>query len=259
MCRLVAYAGSAISPAPLVFGGAHSLWRQSFRPRELLTGSVNADGYGVVWYSEGGPVRVASPYPIWRDEDLEGLLASVRAPIAVAALRNITSGIPPSETAIPPLVLDEWAFVLNGYIQDFRSRFMRRVHGMIPDALFARLTGVSDTEALFLLAVAAANRAHGPASALAALVQDVTGLARQEGAAAQLNMVLTDGRRLAACRVAADRAPNSLYVSERGPMAPDGVIVASEPLCADGDWVEVPPQTVIEVSGEGVRTFDLGG
>jgi glutamine amidotransferase len=112
MCRLVAYAGPAASLAPLVFGGDHSLWTQSFRPRELLTGSVNVDGYGVVWYGDGGPVRVASPFPIWHDENLEGLLASVRSPVAVAALRNITAGIPPSETAIPPLVLDEWAFVL---------------------------------------------------------------------------------------------------------------------------------------------------
>jgi glutamine amidotransferase len=264
MCRLVAYAGPAISPAPLVFGGDHSLWTQSFRPKELLTGSVNADGYGVVWYVDGGPVRVASSFPIWHDEDLECLLASVRAPVAVAALRDITTGIPPSETAIPPLGLDNWAFVLNGYIDDFRSRFMRRIHRMIPDALFARLTGVSDTEALFLLAVAAANqadgpaaanRANGPAAALADLVRDVVKLAREAGADAQLNMVLTDGRRLAACRAAADGTPNSLYVSEGGPMAPDGVILASEPLNADASWVEVPPQTVIDVTEDGTRTF----
>ncbi len=154
-------------------------------------------------------------------------------------------------------MLDEWAFVLNGYLENFRSRFMRRIHGMIPDALFARLTGVSDTEALFVLAVAAAHRVDGPAAALVALLRDVVELARAAGVEAQLNMVLTDGRRLAACRAAADGTPNSLYVSEGGPMAPDGVILASERLDGDESWRMVPPQTVIEVGEDGVRTLAL--
>ena len=41
MCRLVAYTGGPASPAGLVFGGAHSLYEQSWAPQELLSGSVN--------------------------------------------------------------------------------------------------------------------------------------------------------------------------------------------------------------------------
>ena len=49
MCRLTAYAGEPLTADALVFGGTHSLLEQSYDPRELLHGHVNADGYGVVW------------------------------------------------------------------------------------------------------------------------------------------------------------------------------------------------------------------
>ena len=48
MCRLTAYAGEPLTADALVFGGTHSLLEQSYVPRELLHGHVNADGYGVV-------------------------------------------------------------------------------------------------------------------------------------------------------------------------------------------------------------------
>jgi predicted glutamine amidotransferase len=40
-------------------------------------------------------------------------------------------------------------------------------------------------------------------------------------------------------------------------MAPDGVILASERLDGDESWRMVPPQTVIEVGEDGVRTLAL--
>src|SRR5690606_29322316 len=99
VCRLTAYLGEPVAASTLVFGGSHPLFRQSWAPRELLSGSVNADGYGVVWYAEaprvtGGnersaspaaaagdadrnarsdrslrPARIAETRPIWRDEE----------------------------------------------------------------------------------------------------------------------------------------------------------------------------------------------
>ena len=44
MCRLAAYLGAPLSPARLVFDGSHSLYEQSWAPRELLSGTLNADG-----------------------------------------------------------------------------------------------------------------------------------------------------------------------------------------------------------------------
>ena len=65
MCRLTAYAGGPLTADALVFGGTHSLLEQSYVPRELLHGHVNADGYGVVWYRNSTPVRTGGARPIF--------------------------------------------------------------------------------------------------------------------------------------------------------------------------------------------------
>jgi len=257
MCRLVAYFGVPASPAPLVFGGSHSLHKQSYRPLELGTGSVNADGYGVVWYHEGRPARVASPFPIWRDVDLEGVLTTVSSGIIVAALRNTTPGIPQSETAIPPVVVDEWTFVLNGYVEGFRDRFMRPIHERIPDDLYGKLTGASDTEALALLAVAAGRGGATPGAALLEVVRTITTLVRREDALANLTMVLTDGRQLAACRFSTHEAINSLYVLEAPAQAPHGITLASEPLDPDIGWTAVEPQSVVTLDSAGIEVAPI--
>lgn len=249
MCRLVAYQGPARSPDELVFGGEHSLVVQSYRPRELLSGSVNGDGFGVVWYRDGIPVRTASAFPIWHDPDLQGLLGSVESRTVVAALRNVTPGLPVSESAIPPVTVDRWSFVLNGFIEEFRPRFMRRIHAAIPDDLFGRLTGVSDTEALALLAVAECRAGAPPGRALERVVRAMVDLVVADGASAQLNMVLADGKELAACRASSGPVPNSLYLLES--RETPGATLASEPLTDPRAWSPVPPQSVVEVR-EGV-------
>ena len=253
MCRLVAYLGAPTAPAPLVFGGSHSLYTQSYRPLELGTGSVNADGYGVVWYHGGRPARLASPFPIWHDADLEGVLDTVVSEVVVAALRNTTPGIPQSETAIPPVVVDGWAFVLNGYVESFRDRFMRRIHERVPDELYGRLTGASDTEALALLAVAAGRGGATPGAALLEVVHTVTGLVRREDALAKLTMVLTNGRQLAACRFSTREATNSLYALEAPAQAPGGFALASEPLDPDAGWTPVEPGSVVTLDSAGLE------
>jgi len=46
MCRMVGYVGPPLRPAELVLKPAHSLYVQSYRPREMTSGVVNADGWG---------------------------------------------------------------------------------------------------------------------------------------------------------------------------------------------------------------------
>lgn len=256
MCRLVAYLGAPISPARLVFAGEHPLYAQSWAPRELLTGSVNADGYGVVWYDGEGPVRIAEARPIWYDPDLERTLSSFTAGCAVAALRNSTPGIPVDRSALLPLVLDRWSFVLNGFVPEFRHRHMRALRSRLPDELYAELCGVSDSETLFLIAVAALREGASLVEALVATVRTVRErVGRQE---AQLNMLLSDGERVAAVRASTVLVTNSLYVAKRPPFAPDGVVLASEPPEAGACWEAVDGHSWVEIERDGtVRSETL--
>src|SRR5215210_2408447 len=50
MCRMVGYLGGASAPlSSVVLDGEHSLLVQSYAPQEMMSGVVNADGFGVGW------------------------------------------------------------------------------------------------------------------------------------------------------------------------------------------------------------------
>ncbi len=254
MCRLVAYVGEPVSPAPLVFGGSHSLYQQSWAPRELLSGSVNADGYGVVWYAHGRPGRIAEVRPIWYDDDLQSTLSTLRSPCVLAALRNGTPGLPVDRSGLLPMVHDRWSFVLNGFVPDFRSAHMRALRRRLPDELYGSLRGSSDSETLFLLALAVLEEGASLVDAL----RHVVGAVREQvgSAEAQLTMVLSDGQSVAAVRTSTVVVSNSLYLAHRPPVAPAGVVLASEAIDGDASWSVVEGHSWVHVSAEGDVTTE---
>ncbi len=261
MCRLVAYAGPTLSLDTLVFGGDHSLYRQSWAPRELLSGSVNADGYGVAWYNADRVSRLVDPRPIWHEGELEGTLGALDSEMAIASLRNGTPGLPVDRSSLIPMTHDRWTFVLNGFVPSFRSRYMRRLRSRLPDELYAELTGVSDTETLFLLTVAKLREGATSLEALQSTVAAVAAEAVDEEA--QLNMVLSDGATVCALRTATatrEGAPtNSLYLAEAPKVTAKGVVLASEPLDTSEAWRTVPPHSWVDFGRDGqVTTGTLG-
>jgi glutamine amidotransferase len=248
MCRLVAYRGAPTRVAPLVFDGEHSLYRQSWAPRELLSGSVNADGYGVVWYAGGLPRRLSEPRPIWHDAELQSTLDAISSGCAVAALRKGTPGLPVDRAGLLPLTRDRWSFVLNGFVPHFRERHMRALRGSLPDHLYATLEGASDAETLFLLALAALENGASTVEALCASAGAVS--ARVGAEEAQLGMLLTDGTTLTVLLTSTVGRTNSLYLARRCTQAPHGVVLASEPLDPGPSWERVPEHSSVVV-GEG--------
>lgn len=258
MCRLTAYLGEPIPASTLLYGGSHSLLRQSWSPRALLRGSVNADGWGVSWWNDGRAVRLARAEPAWYDPDVRGVLDSVTLPCGVAALRNATEGLPVGAAAVPPLVRGRWAFVLNGYVPHFRSRHMRALREALSDELYAELAGSSDAETLFFLVLAALEAGAAPEAALERVVATVLGRVAEEGGEeCQLTLLLADGKRVVVALASNVERTNSLNVLEEGALAPRGVLVASEPLDEEPGWRPVPPHHVLTVDSSGVRTKRL--
>lgn len=253
MCRLVAYVGAPATPASLVFGGSHSLYEQSWKPKELLSGSVNADGYGVVWYHQAQPGRIAEARPIWFDDDLEPTLSVIRSSCIVAAVRNGTPGIPVDRSGLLPMVHDRWSFVLNGFVPDFRRSHMRALRQGLPDDLYGALTGSSDSETLFLIVVAALREGASMVEALSSVVDQVAQRVGREEA--QLNMVLSDGEAVAAVRSSTVRASNSLYLARQPAVVPGGVVLASEALDTDSVWTMVAGHSRVHIDGEGEVTM----
>ena len=248
MCRLCAYVGTPHTPETVVFGGTHSLHDQSYRPRELLHGNVNADGYGVVWYRDGTPVRLAESRPIWQDTNLRGLLQATSSSMILAAVRNATPGIPVDDSGNPPMVHERWSFVLNGFVEEFRPRYMRTLRSHLPDDLYGELRGSSDSETLFLLAVAGLRDGDSLLAALRgvdALVGDAVG---STAPATQLTMMLADGERLAVLSTSNGGTTNSLYIANGHPLAPGGILLASERLDDHISWAPVTKHEGIELA-----------
>jgi glutamine amidotransferase len=244
VCRLVAYAGPPLPLESLVFHGEHSLFRQSWAPRELLSGSVNVDGYGVAWSDGSGEVRrLARAEPIWYDDDLRDVLGAVAAPVAQAALRNATPGLPVDRSALLPLVREGWAFTLNGAVPDFRAGHMRALRSGLSDARYASLTGVSDAETLFLHALEAMAAGASPVEALARTVEAVAARLGA-GERAALTMVMSSHEGVFVAHRSVGGGPcNSLYLSESPGWAPGGLVLASEALDGVGPWRALPPQS----------------
>lgn len=246
MCRLTAYIGKGVEVGTVVFGGSHSLYEQSYLPRELMSGSVNADGYGVVWYDQQDAVRLRGSRPIWQDDDLRGVLDSTTSRMILAAVRNATPGIPVDDSGSLPLTHGRWSFILNGYVEAFRPTYMRTLRSRLADDLYGELRGSSDSETLFLLAVSALREGADLGDALDQVRQVVLeGLHPDHQA--QLTMILADGKGMAVLRGASVEQTNSLYMAADHPMAPGGKLLASEPLDDDRSWAPVPAHEVLRL------------
>ena len=247
MCRLTAYAGEPLTADALVFGGTHSLLEQSYVPRELLHGHVNADGYGVVWYRGATPVRTGAARPLWQDGDLRTLLECVSSSTILASVRNATPGIP-IEGGNQPFVHGGWSFILNGFVEDFRATHMRALRSRLPDDLYGHLAGSSDSETLFLLAVAAVQKGASRLDALRRVRDIVLEAVQAEDHAALLTMVLADRDGIAALPTGSETTTNSLYLARGHPMAPDGTLLASERLDDHSSWDEVTSHEGLELT-----------
>ena len=239
---------------PIVFGGTHTLVRQSYAPREMR-GAHNADGYGVAWYHEGHPIRIREARPLWHDAELEQLLASVHSNCMFAIVRNASPGIPVDRGEVAPLIYKRWSFALNGYVRKFRSHAMRTLRSTLPDELYGAIQGTSDTETLFMMAITEVWKGASMATALSTVAERAGSL----GLRCRLNMVMSDGESIAVSRTSNTEETNSLYVAHRTSLAPGGTLVVSEPLDASGEWEEVPPYSVVELApGEEPRIAPLG-
>lgn len=249
MSRLVAYLGRPTPVAPLIFGGNHSLYHQSWEPKELLGGPARADGYGLVWYQDNRPRRLAEPRPIWNDEGLKATLGALSSGCVMGALRRRKQGDPGDRSGLTPLIHGQWTFTFDGQVPDFRRRHMRALRSSLPDALYGELRGSSESETLFLLVVAALQNGASPVQALCAAAGAVSSrVGRDE---AQLAMALADGTSVVALLTSTVTRTNSLYVARGPAQAPNGIVLASEALDDGPSWERVPSHRAVVLGPDG--------
>ena len=237
MCRFLAYQGEPILIETLVCAPCHSLVHQSLHASEGKTGT-NGDGFGLGWYGERpAPGLYREVRPAWSDENLRSLASQVRSGVFFAHVRAST-GTATTRANCHPFSANGMLFMHNGQVGGW-AQLRRRVESMIPDSLYDERTGTTDSEALFLAAIAR-GLAEDPVGAVNAVLANVQQVRRAAGIAAPLRFTaaLTDGKQLWAFRWASDNQPATLYWRQDA----SGLVVVSEPIDdARTGWNAVPP------------------
>lgn len=229
MCRHLAYLGSRPrSLAELLLEPEHSLLVQSYAPRRQCHGTMNADGWGVGFYTgvRPEPARWRSGRPMWSDQSLVSLAPVISSTCVLAAVRSATVGMPPDETAAAPFQSGRWLLSHNGIVD-------RTLLGPHPGA-----ESVGDSALL-----AAHLFDFGPERA----GEFAADLGKRDPAA-RPNLLLADGRRILAVNW-----NDTLSVLRAG----DGTIIASEPYDDDPRWADVPQRHLVDVTAENVTITDL--
>lgn len=252
MCRMLAYLGGPETTlSSLVLEPPHSLLVQSYAPQEMLSGVVNADGFGVGWYVPWSGVEPAvyrTEKPLWADRSFASIAPKIRSGSVFAAVRSATPGLPSEESGVPPFSSGLYAFVHNGAIRNFRPTAMRPLRDSLSDESYAGLLGTTDSETIFAVLLDRLKENGGVLpGALSKTTKFVLGVCGDLGVYVSLNLAVTDGEEMAFTRCSSEGPGNSLYFIEDGASFPGSVVVASERLDTDRVWREVPEEHLLFV------------
>lgn len=265
MCRWLAYSGGEIPLAELIFNTDHSLIDQSLSARSSAQ-TTNGDGFGIGWYDGlDTPGLYKHTQPAWNDDNLHDLCVHTRSPLFIAHVRAST-GTAIQHSNCHPFRHGPILFVHNGAIRDY-ARLRRRLTLELDDTWFGAISGSTDSELMFLLALqfGLADDAYAGVARMAGLVERV-GLEAGVEQPLQMTLGISDGRRLYAVRYSSERDSRTLFYSrdvlalerELGPCPPailkqmtaDARCVVSEPLSdLEELWQPIPEATFVTVDG----------
>ena len=228
MCRHLAWLGRPRTLSALVLEPPSSLLVQSYAPRRQRYGTVNADGWGVGFFTPGRaqPARWRSARPLWGDPSFASVAPVVSSGCVVAAVRSATVGMPLEESAAAPFTDGRWLLSHNGRVDR------------------AVLPPVRDAESTVDSALLAALVFDRGLDALADTVREVA--AADPGA--RLNLLAADGTRLLA---------TTWGDTLSALVTADGTALASEPWDDDPRWTDVPDRSLVEVTPDGPTTTPL--
>ncbi len=240
MCRFLAYQGAPVFLEDFVSSPCHSLVHQSIHATEAKTGT-NGDGFGLGWYGDRAePGLYREVRPAWSDENLLSIARQVRSSLFFAHVRAAT-GTASTRANCHPFAHGRWLFMHNGQIGGYQA-IKRKLEALIPDELYAARTGTTDSEVLFLIALARIADGLEPMAAICSALGDAVTLMRASGVTEPLRFAasLSDGEAIYAFRWSSDTKPPTLYYCEQH----DHVVVASEPVDERRDcWMALAPNT----------------
>jgi glutamine amidotransferase len=251
MCRLLGYLGSVIQLDHLLYKPEHSLIVQSYQPREMTSGVVNADGLGIGWYHaqrDVQPFTYKNTLPIWNETNLPELSRYIESKCVLGYVRSATPGQALDMSNCQPFRDDRFLFIHNGFIDRFRQTLYRPIRDRLSDRVYQSINGTTDSEHIFALLVneLQASPDSSIETALHTTLITLTQLAQSHHVSFSATSILSDGHRLVASRYAFGTSVPTLYWLRDDPSYPNAVIIASEPLFP-GNWNSCPKSSILTV------------
>jgi len=249
MCRILGYLGSPLLLDHLVSKPEHSLIVQSYQPREMTSGVVNADGFGLGWYHaqlDTEPFTYKNTLPIWNDANLPSLSRYIESGCVLANIRSATGGQAVDVSNCQPFSYKNLLFTHNGAIKNFRKTLYRPIRSLLNDEAYQLIEGITDSEHIFALLINQLTT-HSDITLEKALhntLEIIKELAMVHQVSVSANIIISDGHRLVCSRFAHNVPVPSLYWLRDDPTFPEAVIVASEPLFAS-NWISFPENSII--------------
>jgi ergothioneine biosynthesis protein EgtC len=251
MCRLLAYLGQPVTLEDILYKPEHSLIVQSYQPREMTAGVVNADGFGIGWYhrqKDTPPFTYRNTLPIWNDLNLPHLSRYIESECILGYVRSATPGQALDFANCQPFHHQQQLFIHNGYIENFRQSVYRKIRNQLTPDFYDHIHGSTDSEHIFALLMSQGqiNQQLPPEDALHSTLVILLEMAKLHQVTVSANIVLSDGHRLIASRFSSSTPAPSLYWLKDDLNFPQSVIIASEPLFT-GNWTACPENSIISV------------
>ncbi len=252
MCRILGYLGSPLKLEKILSQPEHSLIVQSYQPQEMISATVNADGFGIGWYHPNQDTTTPFTYknilPIWSDINLPHLSRYIESGCVLGYVRSATAGLAVDFSNCQPFSQEKLLFLHNGFIHNFRHSLYRQIRNCLNDYSYELIDGNTDSEHIFALIInhLQLNPEMSLETALDKTLHQLNELASHPKVLFSANVLISTGKKLVASRYANRSPAPSLYWLKNDPHYPDAVIIASEPLFA-GNWKSCPEQSLIIV------------
>ena len=273
MCRYVSYLGHDLRLADLIYRPTNSLIHQATEAMESRT-RINADGFGVGWYNHDvnpEPAVFKDLSPAWNNANLRSLSDKVTSSCILAHVRAARRFDPVNRANCHPFHHGRLLWMHNGDIPG-RGRLHRRVCRRVSDELVARIAGNTDSELTFVLFLSLLEQpldrhieTEELVTAFRRTLEQLEEWWRSDGSAEPIvmNFCLSNGKSIVASRLARKEQDvptlhfcvGSEYSCREGAChmhggasPPRSVIVSSEVLSEDPQWVSVANQSLLVVA-----------
>ncbi|KAB2877815.1 ergothioneine biosynthesis protein EgtC [bacterium] len=257
MCRLVIYKGGALPISKIVLDPPHSLFKQSYEADEMLSGRLNADGFGFGWYHrtlDPSPAIYTNTQAIWHDVNVLRMMNKISSELIFAHVRGASEGMPVTSTNTHPFSYRNFLFMHNGAIDDFRTKVFPAIAPDIYAPLWDHIKGNTDSEHVFglwLSFLSAENKAtftlNEQVAALRKTISHLEIIANKNKIDMVLNIGISDGINVIALRHHFGSRKATLYYIDDSAVFPGAKIIASEKLNDEKNWKTVPERSFVTI------------